>query len=58
MQQRLIQARARFNTHVHIKVNPSDQRFGAKQFQILDEPDLGLAKQIVTGDTVSFVDSV
>jgi hypothetical protein len=43
---------------VHIKVNPSDQRFGAKQFQILDEADLGLAKQIVTGDTVSFVDSV
>jgi|LauGreDrversion4_2_1035121.scaffolds.fasta_scaffold171161_2 hypothetical protein len=58
MQQRLIQARARFTTHVHIKINPSDQRFGNKQFQILDEPELGLAKQIVTGDTVSFVDSV
>ncbi len=24
----------------------------------MDEPELGLAKQIVTGDTVSFVDSV
>ena len=58
MQQRLIQARARFTTHVHIKINPADQRYGAKQFQILDEPELGLAKQLITGDTVSFVDSV
>ena len=56
MQQRLIQARARFSTQVYVKINPADQRFAGKPFQILDEPELGLAKQLLTGQTISFVD--
>lgn len=54
MQQKLIQARAHFTTLVHVQIQPDEE----DRIAVLDEPDLGLAKQIVINDSVFFVDAV
>lgn len=41
---------------MHIVVQPSSD--GENSFKVLEEPELGLAKQLVVGDLICFVDSV